>query len=226
MTNHFSPFRSQSIAVPDGSCLETCEVGACARLGQRPRLPVLAARDRSDKPLGLVRGRDFEELARPAIDHRESEAIGRLPGLLLERDLAEHGQVATAERRRHVEHRESGLPGLPPQFVDLRLIERAAPGNDRFERIDLLHQEAADALLQLADVGWKLGDDHGEVPPRTRPDRTVRKTTGDYWTLLERGALDVGQRPRSAGLSIAGDEDGLRLGREPARPRCGSPRAA
>ena len=48
----------------------------------------------------------------------------------------------------------------PPQRVDLVVVDRAALGDPRLERVDLLLDEAAHAVLQLADVGGQLGDDH------------------------------------------------------------------
>ena len=55
-----------------------------------------------------------------------TEAVRRLPGLLLDRDLREHREVTAAELRRHVEHREAGgaRPGL--ERVDLDRIDRVA----------------------------------------------------------------------------------------------------
>ena len=83
------------------------DVGAGAGLGDRPRLPVLPARDGCDEALDLLGRRQLEQLARPAVHHREAEAVRRPPGLLLDRDLAEHAQVAPAELRGHVQHAEA-----------------------------------------------------------------------------------------------------------------------
>ena len=49
---------------------------------------------------------------------------------------------------------------LRPQRVDLGVVDRAAFRDPLLERVDLVLDEAADALLQLADLGGKLGDDH------------------------------------------------------------------
>ena len=44
--------------------------------------------------------------------------------------------------------------------VDLGVVDRPAGGNAFFERVDIALEEGADALLELADVGRDLGNDH------------------------------------------------------------------
>ncbi len=95
------------VAVADGCGLDASDVRARAGLRHGPRLPILAARDRCDEALDLLRSRQLEQLARAAVHHGEAEAVRRPPGLLLDRDLAEHVQVAPAELRRHVQDAEA-----------------------------------------------------------------------------------------------------------------------
>ena len=149
------------VAVAHRGRLEPGEVGARARLGERPRLAVLAVRDRAHVAVDLLRRRDLVELARTAIDDREAEPVRRLPRLLLERDLAEHREVAATELGRHVQHGEARVAGLPPQGVELGGIDRAALRDARLERIHLRLDEPADGLLERADVLGELGHDHG-----------------------------------------------------------------
>ena len=149
------------VAVAHGGGAETGQVGAGVRLGQRPRLAVLAAHDGQHVALDLVGCRDVVELARAAVDDGEAEPVRRLARLLLERHLAEHRQVATAERRGHVELREPLRARLAAELVERRRIDLVRLDDRRLERVDLLLEEAADTLLQLEDLGGELGDDHG-----------------------------------------------------------------
>src|SRR5262249_36983415 len=131
-----------------------------AGLRQRPRLAVLAADDRRDEPLRLPGRRDLEQLARAAVDDGEAEAVRRLAGLLLDRDLAEHREARTAVLGRHVQHREAARTRLPAQLVDVGGIDRAARRDRGLDRVALGLDEAPDTLLQGADLGRQLGNDH------------------------------------------------------------------
>ncbi len=140
--------------------LETRQVRAGARLGQRPGLPVLAADDGQHVALDLVGCRDLVELAWSPVDDCEAEPVRRLARLLLEGDLAEHRQVATTERLGHVELREPLRPRLASELVERGGIDLVRLDDRRLERVHLLLEEAAHTLLQLEDLGGELGDDH------------------------------------------------------------------
>src|SRR4029077_14362308 len=99
-------------------------------------------------------------LTRATVDDRKPEAVGRLAGLLLDCDLAQHGQADTAVLARHVEHREAGLARLPPHAVDILRVDRALLDDPLLQRVDLLLDEPCDALLQFADLYREFGNDH------------------------------------------------------------------
>ena len=179
------------VAVAVGRRCERRQVGAGPRLGQRPRLAVLAAHDRHHVLLDLRRRQQLEQLARAAVDDGEPEAVRRLARLLLERHLAEHREIAAAERGRHVEHREPGRPRLDAQRIDLGGVDRVPLDDPLLDGIDLILDEAADLPFQLGDVGGKLGHDHGR-PPGTF-DRTVRNCVGSV-----AGAEDLVRGPQPA----------------------------
>ena len=102
---------------------------------------------RSARPGRVSRSRSSSR--GPAVDDGEAEPVRRLARLLLERHLAEHRQVAAAERRGHVELREPLRARLAPELVERRRIDLVRLDDRRLERVDLLLEEAADALLQL-----------------------------------------------------------------------------
>jgi hypothetical protein len=150
-----------AVSVSLGRRGDCAHVRPRTRLGDRPGLSVLAADDRGHEALDLLGCRKLEELARAAVDHCEAEAVRRLPGLLLQCDLAEHGKAAPSQLLRHVEHRESRLSRLAPELLHLAPIHRASLGDRDLEWVCLLLDEGPHALLELADLFGQLGNDHG-----------------------------------------------------------------
>ena len=148
------------VSVAHGRRGDGAHVGAGARLGDRPGLAVLAAQDGDDPAVALLGREDLPELGRAAVDHGEAETVRRLAGLLLERHLAEHAEAGASGVLGHVQHREAGRARLLAHRVDGGEVDLARGGDRLLQREDLVGDEAADALLQLGDVGGKLGDDH------------------------------------------------------------------
>ncbi len=136
------------------------EIGACTRLRERPRLPILAVCDRAHVALDLIVRGDLVELARAAIDDCEPEPVRGLPRLLLERDLPDHGEIAASELGRHVQHREARVARLPAERRQLGGLDRTALGDAGLERIDLGLDETPDRFLERAEILWQLWNDH------------------------------------------------------------------
>ena len=148
------------VAVAHGRRGDGAHVRAGARLGDRPGLAVLAAQDGNDPAVALLGREDLPELGRAAVDDGEAEPVRGLAGLLLERHLAEHAEAGASGVLGHVQHREAGGARLLAHRVDGGEVDLARGGDPLLQREDLVGDEAADALLQLGDVGGQLGDDH------------------------------------------------------------------
>jgi hypothetical protein len=149
------------VAVADGCRGDGAHVRSSAGLRDRPGLPELAVQDGYDPAVPLLGREDLPELGRAAVDHREAEAVRRFARLLLQRHLAEHAQCCAARLFRHVQHREARGARVLAHLVNRGEVDRARCRDLLLQREDLLGDEAADALLQLGDVGGKLWDHHG-----------------------------------------------------------------
>ena len=153
------------VAVADGRRRERGEIRAGARLGQRPRLAVLAADDRHHVPLDLLGGEQLEQLAR---------ARGRRP-----RSRGRSSPCPTPPRARPAPSIErsrppssSGMfsiekPGgarLRAQRVDLGRVDRVALDDPLLDGIDLGLDEAADWRFSSAISAGSSGTITDEPP--------------------------------------------------------------
>ena len=195
VTNHFSPFSTHSSPSRTAVAWRTVR-SEPARAHERPRLAVVAVRDRRDVTVDLIRRRDLRTRARPAVGDCEAEAVRRLAGLLLERNLPDIDESRPPSRP------ACGIANpacrLRPQRGELVVVDGAALGDPLFERVDLDLDEATDSLLQRTDVLGQLGNDHrAAAPARRRSDGAPQRPRASP----PRGERGDRQSPTSSTLS-------------------------
>src|SRR5215210_6618962 len=151
------PVQDPFVPVSCGSGLDVLYVRAGFGLGDGPGLPRLATQDGHDVALHLLGTCQLEELSRSPVGDHVPEAVGHLPRLLLERHQRDHGEVHPAILRWHVEVAEPGLARLLAQRPQSLLVDLAACGDLRFERMKLFPHELGDAPLQRLYFFRNLG---------------------------------------------------------------------